>query len=38
LDLINNSLTIYAREGNLFVDVAALDFDLSWLMDLFQSI
>ncbi len=38
LDLINNPLAVYAKEGGLFVDVAALDFDLSWLMDLFQSI
>jgi hypothetical protein len=35
LDVINNPLAVYVKEGYLCVDVAALDFDLPWLMDLF---
>jgi hypothetical protein len=35
LDVINNPLAVYVKEGYLCVDVAALNFNLPWLMDLF---
>jgi len=35
LDVINNPLAVYVKEGYLCIDVAALNFNLPWLMDLF---